>query len=149
MLAVSKLNGLSLNNPQISISMFGYPEWLMYERQQMTNYYKYDVYVPSTYYMDSKAARTERIKQKYRRNFHQDMQNYHQRFAVTGFDQAFYFIKGLHLYGQHFIGSSGSVGYTPIQTPLHFERVGNGGLQNRAMMFVHYTPSQRVEKINF
>ena len=148
-LAVSKLNGLSLNNPQISISMFGYPEWLMYERQQMTNYYKYDVYVPSTYYMDSKAARTERIKQKYRRNFHQDMQNYHQRFAVTGFDQAFYFIKGLHLYGQHFIGSSGSVGYTPIQTPLHFERVGNGGLQNRAMMFVHYTPSQRVEKINF
>ena len=41
------------------------------------------------------------------------------------------------------------VGYTPFQTPLHFDRIGNGGLQNRAVLLVHYMNSQRVETIKF
>ena len=41
------------------------------------------------------------------------------------------------------------VGYTPFQTPLHFERLSGGGLQNRARLFVHYTKDQRIETINF
>ena len=147
--AFAKLNTLVMTNPNIKISMFGYPEWLMYTRNNLDNYYKFDVYIPSTYYMNPLSPRTERIKQKYRWNFHQDMQNYHQRFAVTGFDQAYFFIKGLHLYGKRFTGAAGVVGYTPIQTPLHFERIGNGGMQNRAMLFVHYTEEQKIETINF
>lgn len=147
--AFAKLNGLLTSTPGILISMFGYPEWLMYTRNHLDNFYKFDVYVPSTYYMDPLAPRTERIKQKYRWNFHQDMQSYHARFAVTGFDHAFFFLKGLHLYGTHFTGASGMVGYTPFQTPLHFERLGNGGLQNKAMLFVHYSNNGKIETIQF
>lgn len=147
--AFAKLNGLLIQNPQLKISMFGYPEWLMYTRQHLDNYYKFDVHVPSTYYMDPVSPRTERLRLKYRWNFHQDMQNYHQNFAATGFDQGFFFIKGLHLYGPHFTGSAGMVGYTPFQTPLNFERIGNGGLQNRTVMLVHYTNNQRVETIKY
>ena len=99
--------------------------------------------------MDPLATRTARLKQKYRWNFHQDMQNYPQRFAAMGFDQAYFMIRGLHLYGKNFSGATGMVGYTPVQTPLHFERIGNGGMQNRAVLFVHYKPEQRVETINF
>jgi hypothetical protein len=58
-------------------------------------------------------------------------------------------IKGLHMYGTHFIGASGMVGYTPMQKPLQFERVGNGRLQNKAILFVHYTPANRIDVINF
>ena len=147
--AVAKLKALVMNTPEIQVTLFGYPEWLMYTRQQLDNFYKFDTYVPSTYYMDPLSPRGDNFRQKYRANFHQNMQNYHQRFAITGFDQAYFFIKGLHLYGKHFTGASGMVGYTPIQTPLRFERVGNGGLQNRAMMFVHYTKDNRIETINF
>lgn len=147
--AFAKLNGMVMSNPKIQVSMFGYPEWLQYTRSHLDNYYKFDVYVPSTYYMNPLATRSERIRQKYRKNFRQDMQNYPQRFAVTGFDQAYFMIKGLHLYGKNFTGAAGMVGYTPIQTPLHFERIGNGGLQNRAILFVHYTKDQKTETINF
>ena len=77
------------------------------------------------------------------------MQNYHRKFAVTGFDQAFFFIKGLHMYGKNFTGGSGMVGYTPLQTPLHFERIGNGGMLNKAILFVHYKSDHRIETINF
>ena len=147
--AFAKLNGMVMNTPGIVISMFGYTEWLTYNRQHLDNFYKFDVYVPSTYYMNPLSPRSDRIKLKYRWNFHQDMQNYNQRYAVAGFDHAFFMLKGLHMYGSRFTGASGMVGYTPFQTPLHFERIGNGGMQNRAVVLVHYTPENKVETINY
>ena len=147
--AFAKLNGLLMTAPTLKISMFGYPEWLMYINKHLDNFYKFDTYIPSTYYMSPLSHRGEHFKKKYRWNFHQDMQPYHQRYAVTGFDQAYFMIKGLHMYGTHFTGASGMVGYTPLQTPLHFERIGNGGMQNRAILFVHYTPQNKIETINF
>ena len=146
--AFAKLNGMVMNTPGIVVSMFGYTEWLMYNRQHLDNFYKFDVYVPSTYYMNPLSPRSDRIKLKYRWNFHQDMQNYNQRYAVSGFDHAFFMLKGLHMYGTRFTGAAGMVGYTPFQTPLHFERIGNGGMQNRAVVLVHYTPENKVETIN-
>ena len=147
--AFAKLNGMVMTRPQVQVAVFGYPEWLQYNSRHLDNFYKYDVCVPSTYYMNPVSTRATRFKQKYRWNFHQDMQNYHQRFAVVGFDHAYFFIKGLHMYGQNFTGASGMVGYTPYQTPLHFERLSGGGMQNRARLFVHYTKDQRIETINF
>jgi hypothetical protein len=147
--AFAKLNGLLMTVPTLQISMFGYPEWLMYIRQHLDNFYKFDTFIPSTYYMSPLSHRGEHFKKKYRWNFHQDMQPYHQRYAVTGFDQAYFMIKGLHMYGKQFTGASGMVGYTPLQTPLHFERIGNGGMQNRAILFVHYTKDNKIETINF
>lgn len=146
---IAKLNGMTMSHQQIQVSLFGYPEWLMYTSRHLDNFYKFDVCIPSTYYMNPVSSRTARIKQKYRWNFHQDMQNYHQRYAVTGFDHAYFFIKGLHMYGKNFTGASGMVGYLPYQTPLHFERLSGGGMQNRARLFVHYTKDQRIETINF
>ncbi len=148
-IAFARLTGLSLRNPSIQITMFGYPEWLQYTRQHLDNLYKFDTYIPSTYYMSPLSSGVEHFKKKYRWNFHQDMQNYPQLFAATGFDQAYYLLKGLHLYGNNFSGGSGMVGYTPLQTPLRFERIGNGGLQNKAFFFVHYTMDHRIETINF
>jgi len=147
--AFAKLNGLLVSTPGLVISMFGYPEWLMYARQHLDNFYKFDTYIPSTYYMNPLAPRVAHFLKKYREQFRQDMQPYHQRYAATGFDQAYFMLKGLHLYGQRFTGATGMVGYTPLQNPLHFERFAGGGLQNRAVLFVHYTPAGRVETINF
>ncbi len=147
--AFAKLNGMTMTRPQIQVAVFGYPEWLSYTSRHLDNFYKYDVCIPSTYYMNPLSSHATRFKQRYRWNFHQDMQNYQQRFAVTGFDHAYFFIKGLHMYGQNFTGASGMVGYNPYQTPLHFERLSGGGLQNRARLFVHYTKDQRIETINF
>jgi hypothetical protein len=61
----------------------------------------------------------------------------------------FFLLKGLHLYGTKFTGASGMVGYTALQTPLHFERLEGGGLQNHAMLLVHYTKQNSVETISF
>ncbi len=147
--AFAKLNGMLLSNNKLDVTMFGYTEWLMYTRNHLDNYYKFNTYIPTTYYMNPLSSRTEQFRKKYHSNFHQDMQNYHQRYAVTGFDHAYFLIKGLHLYGANFTGASGMVGYVPLQTPLHFERIERGGLQNKAMLFVHYTKDNRIETLHF
>ena len=150
--AFAKLGGLLVTNPKLQISMFGYTEWLGYTRNNIDNFYRFDVHIPSTYYLSPLSPRTDRFKLKYRWNFHQELQNYPQRFAVAGFDHAYFFLKGLHMYGSQFTGASGLVGYPAIQTPLHFEPAGDGatsGRQNRAVLFVHYTNEHRIETVNF
>ena len=147
--AFAKINGLKFNFPSIDITMFGYTEWLMYTRTHLDNFYKYNTYIPSVFYYNPLSSQTERLEQKYRWNFHSDMMQALPRFALTGFDHAFFFLKGLHKYGKSFNGAPGMFGYAPVQTPLAFDRMGNGGLQNRSMLFVHYLPEHRVETVKF
>ena len=86
--AFAKINGLKFSLPNISITMFGYTEWLMYTRTHLENFYKYNTYIPSVFYYNPLSSQTTRLEQKYRWNFHSDMQNALPRFALTGFDHA-------------------------------------------------------------
>ena len=147
--AFSKINGLKANSPELDVTMFGYTDWLLYTRTHLENFYKYNTYIPSVFYYNPLSSGTQRFERKYRQNFRSDMQNALPRFAITGFDHAFFFLKGLHKYGKSFNGADGMFGYPPVQTPLKFERYGNGGLRNRTMMFIHYQPEHTVETIKF
>ena len=147
--AFSKLNGMKVNHPDIEVTMFGYTDWLMYTSRHLENLHKYDTYIPSVFYYNPLSAATQRLQQKYRLNFRADMPTQLPRFALTGFDHAYFFLRGLHKYGKTFNGAAGMFGYPPVQTPLQFERYGNGGLRNRAFLFVHYKPDHLVETIKF
>ena len=147
--AFSKINGLKANSPELDITMFGYTDWLLYTRTYLENFYKYNTYIPSVFYYNPLSVGTQRFERKYRQNFRCDMQNSLPRFAITGFDHAYFFLKGLHKYGKSFNGAEGMFGYPPIQTPLKFERYGNGGLRNKTMMFIHYLPEHMTETIKF
>lgn len=149
-LAFAKLNNMTVNYPNLKIKMFGYTEWMMYTKYNIDNFYKYEVHIPASYFYNSLSSRTARFQQKYRWNFHADMIQALPRFGITGFDQAFYFIRGLYLYGPKFVGAPGSVGYTATQMPLSFERISaEGGYRNNSILFVHYLPGHKVETIHF
>lgn len=146
--AVAKLNGLKAVHPELNISMYGYTEWLGYTRLYLDAFYRYNVYVPAPFYTNLSSLETQRLQQKYRKNFRQDMLQMLPRFALTGFDHAMFFIKGLNSQGKDFNGEKGQSDTKPVQTPLRFERIGNGGLRNRTLLLVHYLPEQRVEILN-
>ena len=147
--AFSKINGLKTNNPELDITMFGYADWLLYTHRYLDYFYSYNTYIPSVFYYNPMTEATQNFQKKYRQNFRCDMQNTLPRFAITGFDHAYFFLKGLHKYGKAFNGAEGMFGYSPVQTPLKFERYGNGGLRNRTLMFVHYKSDHTTETIKF
>lgn len=144
-----RLNEIREDAPGIQISMFGYTEWMMYLQYQSANFHKFNVYIPAPFFTNLESPVAERIQSLYRQNFHQDMMLALPRFAMTGFDHGVFFLRGLHKYGMTFDGAAGRFGYQPVQTPLKFERLANGGLQNRAFMFVHYKTDNTIETVNY
>lgn len=146
--AFAKLDNLTMNNPSIVVTLYGYSDWMGYVHAQIDHFYKYGVYIPTPYYMNPLSSQVQRFQTKYRWNFHQDMMNAAQRFAVAGFDHTMFFVKGLRRQGKQFWGEQGSSDYQALQSPLRFERLENGGMQNRTLLLIHYTPNHRLELIN-
>lgn len=145
--ALAKIDGLRTAHPELNISMFGYTEWLGYTRLYLEQFYRNNVYVPSPFYTNLTAPATLRLQQKYRANFHQEMMLMLPRMALTGFDHTMFFLTGLAELGKAFNGEAGQSFVQSVQSPLLFERIGNGGLRNRMLLLVHYQPGQRVELI--
>jgi hypothetical protein len=146
----ARLNSLTAKHPDLRISMFGYTEWLMYTGVYLELFHKYDAYIPTTFYYNSASTSTRVLEQQYRRWFRTDMQQALPRFALTGYDHAEYFLRGLHEHGLWFNGSRSASTYVSLQSPMHFVKVGtDGGLKNTAFMLVHYKKNGTSESINY
>lgn len=146
--ALAKLDGLTATTQGVVVTLFGYTEWLMYTRYNLEHFFKYNAYIPSTFYYNPLDPKTRSLEQNYRKWFGQEMQYALPRFAVTGYDQTQFFVRGYHQYGKNFIGTREQSSYRPLQTPLHFKRVVKG-MQNALFMLIHYTPEQRIETISY
>lgn len=148
-LALAKMNSIKAIRPQVSISMFGYTEWLIYTKVYLDYYHKYETYIPSTFYYNPLSKRTQQLERNYRYWFHTDMMLAQPRFAITGFDHGQYFLRGLYNYGKRFIGATWQNKYQPIQTGLKFKQVGNAGYMNATFMLVHYRNDGGIDAINY
>lgn len=146
---LAKLNVLKAANKSVGISMFGYTEWLMYTKVYSDYYYKYNAYIPTSFFYNPQSAKTANVERSYRNWFKSDMRQALPRFALTGYDHAQFFIRGLHKYGDKFVGTKQQNVYTPLQTPLRFRYVQGGGMQNSAFMLVHYKPNRTIESISY
>ena len=144
-----KLDVLTQNNRDLSISMYGYTDWLLYK--VYTDYfYKYDTYIPTNFFYNAQSRNTQQLEQNYKQWFKQDMQYALPRFAITGYDQTQYFLRGLHQYGAAFRGTKDQRVSTPLQTQLYFKPAAEGGgMQNFHFMLVHYKPNKTIEAINY
>ena len=143
-----KLDLLRKANPNINISMYGYNEWFMYQDYNINNYFKYDVYIPSTYYYNKAAKRTEALEKQYINKYDEPMKDsYIPRFAIVGYDQAQFFIRGIKNKGKNFKGTSTEVNYVPLQTRYNFEHIGNGGYINNHFQLVLFKPNKTMENL--
>ena len=147
--AIAKLKALVASNPGVVVSLFGYTEWLMYTRNNLDNFYKFNTHIPSTFYYNPLSAKTQHLENGYRRWFGLETLYALPKFVLMGYDHAQFFIRGLYKYGKAFNGTKPQNVYTPLQTPLDFKRVGSGGMQNRAFMLVRYTNDKKIELINY
>lgn len=148
--AFAKLNRLVENRPGLVISMYGYTEWLMYTKVYEQLFYKYDTYIPTTFYYNAVSEGTRIQESSFRTWFGEDMQQALPRFALTGYDQGQFFIRGLKAKGKKFSGDKGESSYRPLQSPLKFRRAAKGGgMQNKTFMLIHYKYDRTIESISY
>ncbi len=150
-LVFRRLNELTAIEPTVAIAMYGYTEWLMYETTYRELFHKYDTYIPSTFYYYRGLTRVAAFEQAYYRWFNEGMQErYIPRMALTGFDQAYFFLRGLYDRGSAFHGVAGESTYKPLQTPLRFDHMtGYQGYQNTAFQLVHYKKAGIIETLQY
>ena len=146
---LNKLDEFSAKYPGAVVSLFGYTEWLMYAKYNLDRFYKYDTYIPSTFYYNANSAKVIDLERRYNTWFHQPMQVAMPRFAITGYDHAMFFIQGVNKYGKDFTGDKSQVNCQPVQTPLHFEKTKKGGYRNQVLQLIHYTFNRQIEAVTY
>ena len=145
----AKLNGLKISSPSLQISLYGYTEWLMYTKYNLANYYRFDTYIPTTFYYNSLSVETQRIEGAYRQWVKTETLQALPRFVLTGYDHAMYFIVGIHKYGTTFTGAKKQAVSVPVQTVLHFDKISGGGAENACFQLIHYKNNQTIESVTY
>lgn len=99
---LNKLAALKTQKPGLRIKLYGYTEWMMYLGIDEAKFHEFDTYIPSTFYYNPADPRTQSLTDSYRRWFKADMQAALPRFALTGYDYAQFFLRGVATYGKAF-----------------------------------------------
>lgn len=147
--AMDKLAAMKAVRPEVKISLFGYTEWMMYLGIDEAKFHLFDTYIPSTFYYNPADSRTQGLVQGYKRWFHADMQQALPRFAITGYDHAQFFIRGIAKYGKGFKGEHKQSDYHALQVPLEFLQISTAGHQNDFFQLVHFKTDGGVEAISY
>ena len=144
----AKLAQLKKARPGIAISLYGYSQWFVYQDYDLDYFFKYNTYIPTTYYYNKAADKTKELEALYQEQYNEPMaKQYIPRMAITGYDQAEFFVRGMKLHGKNFKGTASEVKYKPLQTRYNFVRVGQGGYVNDNFQLVHFKTDQTMENL--
>lgn len=129
--------------------LFGYPQYQVYTSNHLASFYEIDTYFYSSFYTNNLLPAAKAFHQKYRRTYSKEIVNRYPKYAILGFDIAYYFLKAMHLYGTDIDSKINEMKYTPLQTGFKFERVNNwGGFINRKVFFVHFSKDYELQTID-
>ena len=130
--------------------LFGYPQYQVYTNNHLASFYEIDTYFYSSFYTNNLLPEAKAFHQKYRRTYSKEIVNRYPKYAILGFDIAYYFLKAMHLYGTDIDSRLHEMKYVPLQTGFKFERVNNwGGFINRKIFFVHFSKDYELQTIDF
>lgn len=145
----NKLSILKASRPDLRISLYGYTEWMMYLGIDEAKFHEFDTYIPSTFFYNPVDKRTKALSENYKKWFHTDMQQALPRFAITGYDQAQFFLRGIAIHGKSFRGLKKQSDYHALQVPLEFKQISTAGMQNCFFELVHFRKDGGIEAISY
>lgn len=133
-----------------SISLFGYPEWQAYTSRFLDSYFELNTYFYSSFFTNNLLPEPRKFSKDFLLTYGHPMHDTYPKYGMLGFDTGYYFLKGLSMYRNQFEQKIDQLKVTEIQTGFDFQRVTNwGGLINKRIFFVHYTPHFELLKMIF
>ncbi len=145
---ISKLDYYQQIYPQYQLCLLGYPQWRTYTGMLLNSFHRFDTYIYSTYYYNPTSEQTDAFQKQFFNNFGRAMQISYPRYAMMGFDMAYYFLHGLVQQGDTFENMQESLIYQPYQHPFRFVRdAAETGFTNRFVQLIHYSPDMQIQLI--
>lgn len=142
-----------LNNDTIDLpdfKLFGYPEWQIYAGNMRSQIYEVNTYFYASFFSHYTLPEASRFRNEYIRWYNRNPQNIYPRYGMLGYDTGYTFLLAISKYGNKMASNINNIQFRPVQTGFKFERVNNwGGMINKKIYFVNYTPDYTIEKIDF
>lgn len=138
------------NADKYSLHLFGYPEWQTYTADHLDDFYTFDTYFYTSFYANNLSLSVVNFQKEFRGWYHKEILNTYPKYAILGYETAYYLLKGMSLYGDNLEENLNRIQVTPIQTSFRFDRVNNwGGFINKKVFFIHFTKNHELIKMDF
>lgn len=146
----AELNTFRASNPEYQFSLLGHPEWQIYTNSQLSNYFRFDTYIYSSFYKNMNKSACGPFETRFNRDFHASLQNTYPSFGMLGYDLGRFFLKGMASYGSGFNDRISTLKTAPLQSDFYFKRASNwSGFINQKVELIHYTPQKKIDVIEF
>jgi hypothetical protein len=133
------LRSLAERMPEVPVTLFGYPEWQIYARESLEDFFMLNTYIYTNFYTDNMSAEVDKFNTKYKMWYSKTPSNTYPKYGMLGFDTGMFFIEAIARYGTNFEGYLDKMRYKSLQTGFNFQRVNNwGGFINTNLFIVHY-----------
>ena len=129
---------------QTTVSLWGYPEWLVVRNELLDKMHAADTYVFSRFYAVEKDSETDQLDDQFRRWYGSAMSQQVPRQGSYGFDVGVFLIRTMNANGGDFTRNTAP--YDGIQNAFNFVGVDGGGLINDELFMLNYTPSKTIFK---
>lgn len=135
-------------SPSIDIGLFGYPDWQTYSVQFLDDFFKYDTYIFSSFYVNNNDPQTHQFMEKFRNWYGKNLINTYPKYGILGYDTGLYFITALFKGDGHLQGNIPNNEIPTIQSVFYFNNYNQAGNINTGLYFVHYKTDMTIEKID-
>ena len=122
------------------VKVMGYPEWITFRGETLTNMHNLNTYVYSRFFDDEDAPRSKDIEQKFKRWYGAGMENAIPRQGLLGFDTGMFVFNYLKDSGARYDGVQNGFSFSVPEEA--------SGDCNSLLYIVNYRPGGLVEKIN-
>ncbi|MDE5745323.1 MAG: hypothetical protein K2H84_06645, partial [Paramuribaculum sp.] len=122
------------------VMVFGYPEWITFRGETLTNMHKANCVVYSRFFTDSESAAVKQVENRFNEWYGTQMANFMPRQGLFGYDAGMFVINWLRS------GSKDPVDWEGLQNGFDFESIPGGGKVNGKLYFINYLPGGLIDK---
>jgi hypothetical protein len=143
----ASLKSIVENQPDLSLSLFGYPDWQAYSSKYSDDFFRLNTTFYTLFYSDPTSPDVKAFYSTFYKWYTRVLENNFPKYGMLGYDTGLYFIRLISRYGSQFESHINDLKYRGIQTDFHFERVNNwGGFINTNMYLINYNPDYSITK---
>lgn len=107
---LTTVKSLKNENPEIDITLFGYPDWQTYVAQLNADFTRFEVSFYSTFFATPGRSKDD-FEATYQSTYNKQMMNTFPKYAMMGYDTGMFFLQTF---------ADDKTKYTPIQNAFYF-----------------------------